>query len=54
MPAGADTKVQINLKTHGDTLINIYANTPEEFGAWIRAEIAKWGQAMQDAKVPKI
>jgi tripartite-type tricarboxylate transporter receptor subunit TctC len=29
-------------------------STPEEFAAWIRAEIAKWGQAMQDAKIQKI
>jgi tripartite-type tricarboxylate transporter receptor subunit TctC len=30
------------------------ASTPDEFEAWIKAEIAKWGQAMQDAKIPKI
>ncbi len=29
-------------------------NTPEEFDAWIKTEIAKWGKAMQDAKIPKI
>jgi tripartite-type tricarboxylate transporter receptor subunit TctC len=29
-------------------------STPEEFASWIRTEIAKWGQAMQDAKIQKI
>jgi tripartite-type tricarboxylate transporter receptor subunit TctC len=30
------------------------ASTPEEFDAWIRTEIAKWGKAMQDAKINRI
>jgi tripartite-type tricarboxylate transporter receptor subunit TctC len=30
------------------------ANTPQEFEAWIKAEIEKWGEAMQAAKVDRI
>jgi len=30
------------------------ANTPPEFEAWIKAEIEKWGEAMQAAKVDRI
>ena len=30
------------------------ANTPQEFEAWIKAEIDKWGKAMQAAKIEKI
>lgn len=30
------------------------ANTPAEFDAWIKSEIAKWGQAMRDAKIDRI
>lgn len=29
-------------------------NTPSEFAAWIRAEIDKWGHAMQAAKIDRI
>jgi tripartite-type tricarboxylate transporter receptor subunit TctC len=29
-------------------------NTPAEFGDWIRAEIDKWGKAMQAAKIDRI
>ena len=27
------------------------ANTPEEFAAWIKVEIAKWGQVVKDANI---
>ena len=30
------------------------ANTPQEFEAWIKAEIDKWGRAMQTAKIDRI
>ena len=30
------------------------ANTPQEFEAWIKAEIEKWGKAMQAAKIDRI
>ena len=30
------------------------ANTPQEFEAWIKAEIEKWGEAMQAAKIDRI
>jgi tripartite-type tricarboxylate transporter receptor subunit TctC len=30
------------------------ANTPQEFEAWIKAEIEKWGAAMQAAKIDRI
>jgi tripartite-type tricarboxylate transporter receptor subunit TctC len=30
------------------------ASTPEEFDSWIKTEIAKWGKAMQDAKINRI
>lgn len=30
------------------------ANTPAEFDAWIKAEIAKWAKAMVDAKIDRI
>ena len=30
------------------------ANTPQEFDAWIKAEIDKWGEAMQAAKIDRI
>ena len=29
-------------------------NTPAEFADWIKAEIEKWGQAMQAAKIDRI
>jgi hypothetical protein len=31
MGANANTVLQVNFKTHGDSLINIYADTPEQF-----------------------
>ncbi len=30
------------------------ANTPQEFEAWIKAEIEKWGEAMRAAKIDRI
>ena len=27
------------------------SNTPEEFGAYIKAEIARWGKVIRDAKI---
>ena len=27
------------------------ANTPDEFAAWIKVEIAKWGKVVQDANI---
>lgn len=30
------------------------ANTPQEFEAWIKAEIEKWGKAMQAARIDRI
>jgi tripartite-type tricarboxylate transporter receptor subunit TctC len=30
------------------------ANTPEEFGAWIQREVAKWAKVIHDAKIQKI
>lgn len=33
MPASESTKLQLNIKTHGDTLINVYADNPDEFTA---------------------
>lgn len=26
-------------------------NTPEEFGAWFKAEIAQWGKVIADAQI---
>lgn len=30
------------------------ANTPEEFGAWIKTEVNRWGKVIRDAKIPRI
>jgi len=41
-----------DVKARFDQLgFEVIANTPDEFAAQIRAEIAKWGQVIKDAKV---
>jgi tripartite-type tricarboxylate transporter receptor subunit TctC len=41
-----------DVKARFDQLgFEVVANTPDEFAAQIRAEIAKWGQVIKDAKV---
>jgi len=30
------------------------ANTPEDFGAWIKAEVARWAKVIRDANIPRI
>ena len=30
------------------------ANQPEEFGAWIKSELPKWGRVIRDANIPRI
>jgi tripartite-type tricarboxylate transporter receptor subunit TctC len=30
------------------------ANTPEEFTAYIKADVEKWGKVIKDAKIPQI
>ena len=30
------------------------ANTPEEFAAYIKTEVEKWGKVIRDAKIPQI
>jgi tripartite-type tricarboxylate transporter receptor subunit TctC len=30
------------------------ANTPEEFGAWIKTEVARWAKVIHDANIPRI
>ena len=30
------------------------ANQPEEFGAWIKSELPKWGRVIRDANIPTI
>ena len=29
-------------------------NTPEEFGAWIKTEVARWAKVIHDANIPRI
>ena len=33
---------------------DVVANTPEEFAAYIKAEVEKWGKVIKDAKIPQI
>jgi tripartite-type tricarboxylate transporter receptor subunit TctC len=33
---------------------DVVANKPEEFTAYIKSEVAKWGKVIQDAKIPQI
>lgn len=44
MPAGQDTVLQINFKTHGDSLINIYAANPDQLDAALDALQSRLGR----------
>ena len=33
---------------------DVVANKPEEFAAYIKSEVEKWGRVIKDAKIPQI
>ncbi|MBV9346500.1 MAG: tripartite tricarboxylate transporter substrate binding protein [Pseudolabrys sp.] len=41
-------------KKCADLGFDVVANTPEQFTAYIKAEVDKWGRVIKDAKVPQI
>jgi tripartite-type tricarboxylate transporter receptor subunit TctC len=44
-----------NVKEKCDQLgFDPVANSPEQFAAYVKSEVEKWGKVIKDAKIPQI